>query len=184
MIMKTHKLPKTHKKVEAKVTKVIDGDTMEITDKDNKTYIVRLWGIDSPEMEQEFGIEAKNYIEKRILGKDSDFSLFAVGDYGRNIGQLFVEGTTGTPTDVAAVMVGAGYAHSTERSHDGPYYELEVRAKSMKKGLWIKDNFMHPKEFREQVHLIEKPDHIEAYPEEFESGKKKNKYKNTTKFLR
>lgn len=169
--------PKVHQRITAKVTNVIDGDTMEITD-DNKIYTIRLWGVDAPEIEQDFGIEAKNYIRKRILNKDADFLLFSVGEYGRNIGQLFVQGTNNKPTDVAAVLVGAGYAHSSIRDDSSEYFTLETRAKMLGSGLWSQPNFMHPKEFREQVTMVEKTnEEIAEYPEEFRQNSNKKKFK-------
>lgn len=53
---------------QAKVTAVTDGDTVKI-EYQNKTIKVRLAGIDTPELKQEFGLEAKNALEDKVLNK-------------------------------------------------------------------------------------------------------------------
>jgi endonuclease YncB( thermonuclease family) len=45
--------------IAGKVTKVSDGDTLTIINSDNKLAKIRLYGIDSPETKQEFGLNSK-----------------------------------------------------------------------------------------------------------------------------
>jgi endonuclease YncB( thermonuclease family) len=57
---------------DAKVTKVIDGDTIQVLFNDgtqHSVHRVRLIGIDTPEVGRCGYLEAKNYLEKRILGE-------------------------------------------------------------------------------------------------------------------
>ena len=55
---------------EAIVTAVTDGDTVKI-EYENKTIKVRLAGIDTPELKQEFGPESKKALEEKVLNKMS-----------------------------------------------------------------------------------------------------------------
>ncbi len=55
---------------EAIVTAVTDGDTVKI-EYQNKTIKVRLAGIDTPELRQEFGPESKKALEDKVLNKMS-----------------------------------------------------------------------------------------------------------------
>ena len=49
-----------------KVVTVIDGNTLEVVGEDNETYKILLYGIDCPELEQEFGARAKKLLEKLV----------------------------------------------------------------------------------------------------------------------
>ena len=57
---------------DAEVTKVIDGDTIQVLFNDgtqHSVHRVRFIGIDTPEVGQCGYLEAKNYLEKRVLGE-------------------------------------------------------------------------------------------------------------------
>ena len=47
-----------------KVTSVIDGNTFEMITDDNESYKIMLFGIDCPELGQEFGEKAKSLWRK------------------------------------------------------------------------------------------------------------------------
>ena len=54
---------------EGKVIKVIDGDTITVTDKKEVEYEVQLEGIDAPELKQDFGKESTQSLTKLLKGK-------------------------------------------------------------------------------------------------------------------
>ena len=56
--------------ISGKVVTVIDGNTLEVYTNDNETYKILLYGIDSPELGQEYGDKAKRFLEKLILEKN------------------------------------------------------------------------------------------------------------------
>lgn len=58
----------TMKPFVAKVTKVIDGDSLKVR-KGKKNYELRLYGIDAPEYDQPFAGKAKKFVKKKISGK-------------------------------------------------------------------------------------------------------------------
>lgn len=53
-------------------TRVIDGDTIEISDRQNNTQIerIRLIDVNAPELDMCYGAEAKEALEKLLAGKD------------------------------------------------------------------------------------------------------------------
>ena len=55
----------------ARVVRVIDGDTIEVI-LSGKTQSIRLYGIDSPEKRQAFGLAAKDFVEVMVKGKMVD----------------------------------------------------------------------------------------------------------------
>jgi len=52
----------------AKVTKIIDGDSLKVRD-GKKMYEIRLYGIDAPEYDQPYSSKAKKLVKQTILGK-------------------------------------------------------------------------------------------------------------------
>ena len=53
------------------VTKVIDGDTMDVKAKDGKTTAIRLSLADAPETNEPGYTEAKNFVSKNCLNKEA-----------------------------------------------------------------------------------------------------------------
>ena len=51
------------------VQKVVDGDTIHLTDDNGKLYKVRLLGIDAPEMDQSFGFESRKMLVNLVEGE-------------------------------------------------------------------------------------------------------------------
>src|SRR6218665_1714492 len=58
-----------NEEIAGKVVTVIDGNTIEMVTAENEKYKIMLHGIDSPELEQQYGDKAKKYLEKLILDK-------------------------------------------------------------------------------------------------------------------
>lgn len=52
----------------AKVTKIIDGDSLKVR-AGKKVYEIRLYGIDAPEYDQPYSSKAKKLVKQTILGK-------------------------------------------------------------------------------------------------------------------
>ena len=69
----------------AKVKKVIDGDTFEITDD-----VIRLEGVDAPEIDAEDGESCKEKLEELILDEEVEYVEKARDDYGRLVAQVWV----------------------------------------------------------------------------------------------
>ncbi len=84
----------------ATVTKIVDGDTFEIS-RAGRTETIRLWGIDSPEWDQPYSNEAKYLLMKTVLDTQILIHPFYYDKFGRliasvnrsgqNINQLLVE---------------------------------------------------------------------------------------------
>ena len=119
----------------ARVTRVIDGDTIVV----EGGYHVRYIGIDTPEKEQPYYEEAKQYnqelvdgetvrLEKDVTDKDK-FDRLLRYVY---VGSVFVN----------AELVRQGYAqvYPKDRYPDNKYYDLlkeaEREAKEAEKGIW------------------------------------------------
>ena len=60
--------------LEGNVTRIADGDTITIRDANNQKQKIRLMGIDTPELDQPFGLEARDFLVGLI------FSQFIIAD--------------------------------------------------------------------------------------------------------
>lgn len=69
----------------AKVKKINDGDTFEITDD-----VIRLENVDAPEINTEDGKSCKEKLEELILNEEVEYTEEARDDYGRLVSQVWV----------------------------------------------------------------------------------------------
>ena len=128
---------------EAIVTAVTDGDTVKI-EYQNKTIKVRLAGIDTPELKQEFGQESKKAQEDKVPNK----TVYIDGDKKDRYGRLIADIKIGSRW-INKELVEEGYAwHYKQYSKDQELTEAEANAKKEAKGLWISHNPMPPWEYR------------------------------------
>jgi len=115
-----------------KVTSVIDGNTIEMLADDNESYKIMLYGIDSPELGQEFGEKARKFLEKMILEKNVNVNIQGKDRWGNRLGVVLIEGIV----DPRFELLEAGLAWTAERD---PIQELEMikeKARTKGKGLW------------------------------------------------
>ena len=141
---------------------VQDGDTLVLKGGE----IVRLWGIDAPELDQRCARDAKTNVDmqpalgwhcgktaKRYLEsffkpqvrlkcerKDKDI-------YGRTVAQCFSINLKGERHDIGKSMVSAGYAVDYERFSKRHYAVDEAHAQVNKLGIWA-GGFMNPETWR------------------------------------
>ncbi len=132
-----------------KVVKIIDGDTYKIKDKNGNTQTIRLLGIDTPEKNQEYGMVAKKFIQEIIEGKEVFVVPVALGQYGRVIAHIKLNGKA-----IAETLLENGMAFASGNNHKYAhhYYALEQRARINKTGIWKKYN-ENPAEFRRRLRV-------------------------------
>ncbi|ELS5289032.1 thermonuclease family protein [Campylobacter upsaliensis] len=138
------------KELTGKVSRVIDGDTIELLAKTSKenpyNHIaklkIRLYGIDAPELKQAYGKEAKEFLSALVLKQEVNLIIENKDKYERIVGTLFLKGQ-----DINKEMVKNGYAHAYE-SFSKKYLAEQADAKMFKLGLWQDERVMSPSEFR------------------------------------
>ncbi|EAH8208312.1 thermonuclease [Campylobacter upsaliensis] len=138
------------KELIGKVSRVIDGDTIELLAKTSKenpyNHItklkIRLYGIDAPELKQAYGKEAKEYLSALVLKQEVGLIIENKDKYERIVGTLFLKGQ-----DINKEMVKNGYAHAYE-SFSKKYLAEQADAKMFKLGLWQDEKAVKPSEFR------------------------------------
>lgn len=127
------------RKMDAAVTKVVDGDTVVLSDGQK----VRLLGIDAPETNhpdmpvQKCGQRAKDYLKKRVEGKPVvlEYTMKDQYDvYDRLLALVYAEGGL---VNAELVKKGLAYARVNQfMSKTKEFLVLENIAKKFKKGVW------------------------------------------------
>lgn len=130
------------KKMTAEVIKVYDGDTMTLQNGEDKLR-VRFFGIDAPELKQEYGKESREHLLKMCpLGSKAELSIKETDKYNRLVAIINCNGYNLNKEQVAK-----GYAWAYT-DYSFAYYTNQFNAKMKKLGLWEQDNPIEPKEWR------------------------------------
>ena len=125
--------------------RVVDGDTIRAEAK-GKEIKIRLVEIDAPEMNQPFGAQSKNFLNRLLYEKD--MTLIAQGEdrYGRVLGNLF-----SNELNVNMLMVKFGFAWVyDEYAKNSSLYKYQDQAKAENLGLWRAEDPIAPWVWRKQ----------------------------------
>lgn len=127
-----------------KVIAVKDGDTIDLLRK-GETIKVRLYGVDSPEKDQDYGQKAKDYTAQLAFGKQVRLIAHNKDRYGRTVGTIILP----DGRNLNEELIRNGYAwHYKEYSRDKNLGNLETDARRFKRGLWQDKNPVAPWDFR------------------------------------
>jgi len=127
--------------------RVIDGDTVTVTDGRRRKIKVRLSGIDAPEKQQAFGRQASENLKLLVLGRTVSVVWDKRDAYGRVVGRLLVAPSicrSCSPVeDAGLAQVSTGYAwwyrnESRDQTHEDKtrYALAENAARARHLGLW------------------------------------------------
>ena len=129
----------------APVSRVADGDTITVVHRGDTTRI-RLDGIDTPEMDQAFGVQARTFTSLRVSDRQVVVTVHDIDRYGRFVGRVQIDGV-----DLGVALVSEGLAwHYTRYSDDAVLARAEAEARAKKVGLWSQRSPVPPWEFRRQ----------------------------------
>jgi endonuclease YncB( thermonuclease family) len=131
--------------IAGKVVTVIDGNTVEIFTPENETYKILLFGIDCPELGQEYGKKAKRYLEKLILNKEVRVEIQGIDRWGNRLGIILFEGI-----DPREELLQEGLAWTSEKNPIEAFELMKEKSKEKGKGLWKEQNPTPPWIFRRQ----------------------------------
>ncbi len=134
--------------ISGKVIKIVDGDTFDLLMTNNQTVRIRLADIDAPEKRQDFGTVSKQALADYIFTKNIKVEYTKLDRNHRIIGTIWINNE-----NVNLKMVENGFAwHFKKYSTSKLFAKAEIRAKSMKKGLWVQNNAIAPWDFRHKKH--------------------------------
>lgn len=132
----------------AKVVSVSDGDTITVINNGHQEKI-RLYGIDAPEKNQEYGQKAREITSTLIAGRNIDVEAKEKDRYGRTVGLVNVDGQS-----LNELIIQNGYAWVyrmyCKESFCSDWIKFEANARQQKKGLWAGSNIVPPWDWRHQ----------------------------------
>lgn len=149
--------------IEGIVSKVSDGDTINVQDDLGTKVKVRLYGIDAPETEksnkktghvskhgQPYGEEAWKALEGKVYRKRVKLEVMDIDRYRRLVSLVWLD-----RRNINKEMVTEGWAWAYREYLDTPYASefigLEDKAKVGKLGLWQQYNPQPPWDFRRSL---------------------------------
>lgn len=127
-------VPSVQASLTGRVVRVIDGDTVVVLTKSERTVRVRLAGIDAPEKGQPFGRRARQFLASRVAGWVVEVAGDSRDHHDRILGTLWVDGR-----DINAELVcgGLAWAYRVRNVALNPaYLQCEKAAREDKRGLW------------------------------------------------
>lgn len=133
------------------VISVIDGNTVEVQSTSKDKYKVVLAGIDCPELAQQYGTEAKKYLEKLALKKTVTLQLKGKDRNGNHIAILLLNGDD----DLRVELLKQGLAWTSEKGSNADLDPYRSWAQQKKKGLWQEENPTPPWTYRRQQSMRE-----------------------------
>ena len=144
-------LPRT-----VRVTRVIDGDTVEVRVggglfRRARMERIRLYGIDAPESKQRGGPQSTRQL-RRLIGSGKGVQLIAkdTDQYGRTVGLIYPH-RSGPEESYNFRMVQAGHAHCymLSAADRAAYQQAQNDAQEHRQGLWKQKDPTPPWEWRQ-----------------------------------
>lgn len=138
--------------ISAKVTEVEDGNTIQVFTSDKRNLRVVLYGIDSPELGQRFGPEAKKYLEEMVLNRQVSLDIQGKDSFGN----LLAIVATADRNDIRVEMLKQGLAWTAEKDAIMDLEPYRTWAQRKGRGLWQENNPVPPWTYRRQQ-AMQKP---------------------------
>lgn len=130
----------------ARVTRVVDGDTVWLRTPERARIKARLHGIDAPESCQVGGQQASDWLRQRIDQRVVSVTWKGRDSYGRALVRLALDGR-----DLGADMVAQGWAWSYGwREQRSGYEGLQAEAQRARRGVFALGHAQRPRDFRRQ----------------------------------
>ncbi|HEY3404445.1 MAG TPA: thermonuclease family protein [Ohtaekwangia sp.] len=137
--------------ITGKVVSVIDGNTIEVKSGDNEVHQIVLKEIDCPELTQEFGEDAKKYLEKIILNKKVTVSIQGKDRWGNRLAIVLINGNV----DPRVALLKEGLAWTSEKNPNPDLEPYRSTAQQKGKGLWQQENPTPPWTYRRQQTMLQ-----------------------------
>lgn len=157
-------------KSNATVTRVIDGDTLEVS-MDGKTEDVRLLLIDTPETVhpnepvQPFGPEASQFVKNTLSGEEVYVQVGKeeLDNYGRLLAYVFIDGKTIQEKLLSKGLARTAYLYNDLTMLDD-FHKAQQPAKDSGIGVWSIEGYAH-KDHDHGYHYEEPAPEAESDPE-------------------
>lgn len=128
-----------------KVVSVTDGDSITVLHGAEKEKII-LYGVDSPEIKQDFGEQARKFTDDSCYGKTVNVSVTGHDSRGRTIARIFLP--SGKELNTELVQHGFAWWSDKYAPDDKALKQAHSSARAAKVGLWSAPNPVAPWIFR------------------------------------
>ncbi len=151
---KEKSLAKKEKKnhlVTAELIDVIDGDTLKIFSSGKEKRIC-LYGVDSPELNQDYGETSKRLLASLVSGRNLNFKLYDENKHGMDRAVIFADSL-----NVNELLISNGATwYSSKSCHEsfcGSWLLLQFGAQEQRKGLWSGSNPVEPWSWKSKMYF-------------------------------
>lgn len=127
--------------MEVQCTRVLDGDTLETSDKKR----VRLWGIDAPEKGQPYADESRARLKALCEGKKLRLLTKGTDQHDRILAVVYADASN---VNMQMVIEGMAWHYAYYAPDEKNLEAAQRAAKLSRKGLWQDDNPVNPYDFR------------------------------------
>jgi endonuclease YncB( thermonuclease family) len=118
--------------IDARVLRVVDGDSLEVVTDAGDRQRIRLADIDAPERGQPWSRRSREALSARVGGRSVRINRVATDVYGRIVGEVYADDVC-----VGCELVREGHAWAYRGHEPDPLLlELEAAARSARRGLW------------------------------------------------
>lgn len=149
--------------IEGMVTKISDGDTIQVTDQLGTKVKVRFYGMDAPETEksnkktgkvskpgQPYGEEAFQALQQKVKRQKVRLDVMDIDRYGRTVSIVWL-GNRNINREMVVEGWAWAYRQYLDRAHASEYINDEEQARKAQKGIWQQNNPQPPWEFRKSL---------------------------------
>ena len=136
------------------VTKISDGDTIQVVTPEQTKLKIRLYGIDAAEMPgtgtQRYAPDARKALEGKIKGRQVKLEIIDVDKYRRLVSIVWLDGR-----NINLEMIQEGHAEAFVEYLKPPYREqflkAEREARGARLGIWSLPDYERPRNFRKRL---------------------------------
>jgi len=133
--------------LKGEIIAVYDGDTATLLTNENRKYKVRFYGIDAPEAKQEGGIDSRDALRDKILGKEVTVVVAATDRYGRAVGKVMIGRRC---INLEMVDEGRAWYYKDYAADEYEFAEAEKKARVERLGIWKNGSPKPPWEWRRE----------------------------------
>ncbi|WP_165044162.1 thermonuclease family protein [Dysgonomonas sp. ZJ709] len=134
---------KPNDKLNGKIIRISDGDTVVLLDSLGTHHKIRLDGVDCPETGQDFGTKATNFTKDLCIDKHITVDVVGTDQYQRILGVVYVD-----DININEELLKNGLAWRYKYNKSPRYLELEEDARLRKINIWSMKNPVAPWDFR------------------------------------
>jgi len=139
-----------------KVTKVFDGDTVQVQGQDLE-FRIRMVGIDAPETGgsrkkgQPYSQKAKKVLRQLIQGKKVRLKQYGTGGYNRILAEIFSQGRNINLTMIHQGLAEVYRGRLPKNLDPAPYKKAQADARRRRTGMWSQGKaYKSPKTWRKE----------------------------------